>query len=86
VCINNILRGDKLSVALSMIVFFLFGGMIWSIFPQEPGISYETHFFGAICGILAAFLFRDRDPAPAVKTYEWEDVAADDEEDDPVNK
>lgn len=83
---TGILRGDKLSVALSMIVFFLFGGMIWSIFPQEPGISYETHFFGAICGILAAFLFRDRDPAPAVKTYEWEDVAADDEEDDPVNK
>jgi membrane associated rhomboid family serine protease len=83
---TGILRGDKLSVALSMIVFFLFGGMIWSIFPQEPGISYETHFFGAICGILAAFLFRDRDPAPAVKTYEWEDEAADDEEDDPVNK
>jgi len=83
---TGILRGDKLSVALSMIVFFLFGGMVWSIFPQEPGISYETHFFGAACGILAAFLFRNRDPAPAVKTYEWEDEAADDEEDDAVNK
>ncbi len=86
---TGILRGDKLSMALSMIVFFLYGGMVWSIFPQEPGISYESHFFGAITGILAAFLFRDRDPAPAVKTYEWEDEAdeADEHEEyDPVDK
>ena len=83
---TGILRGDRLSVALSMIVFFLFGGMVWSIFPQEPGVSYESHFFGAISGILAAFLFRDRDPAPPPKTYDWEDEAAADEDDDPVNE
>ncbi len=74
---TGILRRDKLSIALSMIVFFLYGGMVWSIFPQEPNISYESHFFGALSGVVAAFLFRDRDPAPPVKTYDWED-----EEDD----
>lgn len=70
---TGILRRDRFSIALSMIVFFLFGGMVWTIFPQEPGISYESHFFGAICGVLAAFLFRDRDPRPAEKKYSWED-------------
>jgi membrane associated rhomboid family serine protease len=70
---TGILRGDRFSIALSMIVFFLFGGMVWTIFPQEPGISYESHFFGAVCGVLAAFLFRDRDPRPAEKKYSWED-------------
>lgn len=70
---TGILRGDRLSVALSMIVFFLYGGMVWTIFPQEPGISYESHFFGAACGVLAAFLFRDRDPRPAEKKYSWEE-------------
>jgi membrane associated rhomboid family serine protease len=78
---TGILRRDRFSIALSMIVFFLFGGMVWTIFPQEPGISYESHFFGAICGVLAAFLFRDRDPRPAEKKYSWEDEDDEDSND-----
>lgn len=72
VFVSGILRRDRLSVALSLIVFFLYGGMVWTIFPQKPGISYESHFFGALAGVLAAFLFRSRDPLPPVKTYDWE--------------
>ena len=70
---TGILRRDRLSIALSLIAFFLYGGMIWSIFPQEPGISFETHFFGAASGVLAAFLFRRLDPLPPEKHYDWED-------------
>lgn len=81
---TGILRKDKLSVALSLIVFFLYGNMIWTIFPQEPDISYESHFFGAVTGVLAAFIFRDRDPVPPVKTYEWENEETEREEDNPV--
>ena len=69
---SGVLRRDRLSIALSMIVFFLYGSMIWSIFPQEPGISYESHFFGAAAGVLGAFLFRRRDPLQAEKHYDWE--------------
>jgi membrane associated rhomboid family serine protease len=47
--------------------------MIWSIFPQEPGISYESHFFGAAAGVIAAFAFSRRDPLPRKKHYDWED-------------
>jgi membrane associated rhomboid family serine protease len=83
---TGILRKDKLSVALSLIVFLLYGNMVWTIFPQEPGISYESHFFGAVTGVLAAFLFRDRDPAPLVKTYDWEGEDADSENDDPADR
>ena len=75
----GILRGDRLSVALAMIVFFVYGGMVWSIFPQEPGISYESHFFGAIIGVLAAFLFRNRDPSLPAKEYSWENEDPEDE-------
>lgn len=71
--ISGILRRDRLAVALSLIVFFIYGGMIWSIFPREPGISYESHFFGALTGLLAAFLFRGRDPVVPEKRYDWED-------------
>jgi membrane associated rhomboid family serine protease len=76
---SGILRRDRLSIALSLIVFFIYGSMIWSIFPQEPGISYESHFFGMLCGVLAAFLFARRDPPAAEKHYDWEDEEDPDE-------
>ena len=75
----GILRGDRLSVALAMIVFFIYGGMVWSIFPQEPGISYEGHFFGAIIGVLAALLFKSHDPSLPVREYPWENEDPEDE-------
>ena len=81
---TGILRRDKLSVALSLIVFLLYGNMVWSIFPQEPNISYESHFFGAVTGTLAAFLFRDRDPTPPKKRYDWE--GEENKEDGPLDE
>ena len=60
-----------------MVVFFLYGGMIWGIFPNEPGISFESHFFGAMIGIILAILLRNHDPNLAEKKYNWEE----DEED-----
>jgi membrane associated rhomboid family serine protease len=78
---TGILRGDRLSIALALIVFFLYGGMVWTIFPQEPGISFESHFFGAVCGVVAAFLFWDRDSRPPEKKYSWEDEDFEDSDD-----
>jgi membrane associated rhomboid family serine protease len=60
--------------------------MVWSIFPQEPGISYESHFFGALSGVLAAFLFRNHDPSPPEKKYDWEDEEPENAEDDPFSE
>lgn len=68
----GILRQDKRSIALLMIAFMMYGGMLMTIFPQEPGISYESHFFGGLAGLLAAFAFRHWDPKPAQKHYSWE--------------
>jgi len=69
----GLLRRDKRSTALLMIAFFLYGGMLMSIFPGEPGISYELHLFGAMMGVLMAFLMRHQDPLPERKTYSWEE-------------
>lgn len=71
--VSGILRHDRLSIALSMIVFFLYGGMVWTVFPTEPGVSFESHFFGAVMGVTGAFLFFGRDPLPPEKHYDWED-------------
>ncbi len=76
----GVLRRDNLSIALSMIVFFMYGGMIWSVFPDDPKISFELHFFGAVSGIMMAFLLRNRDKPAAKKTYSWENETATDVE------
>jgi len=71
----GILRRDRLAIALSLIVFFLYGSMIWGVFPREPGISFESHMFGALFGVALAFLLHHRDPRRAEKRYSWEDEA-----------
>lgn len=72
----GLLRRDKRSSVLLMVAFFMYGTMIWTIFPQEPGISFESHFFGAVSGVVCALALSHRDPKPAVKTYSWEEESA----------
>ena len=67
------LRWDRKAIALSMIVFLLYGGMIWGVFPGRPGISFESHLSGAVIGLVLAVLLRDTDPRPPEKKYSWED-------------
>jgi len=62
--ISGLLRRDKRSAALLMVAFFMYSGMLLSIFPTEPGISFEYHFFGAVAGTLCAYGFRHLDPKP----------------------
>ncbi|OED37214.1 hypothetical protein AB833_24530 [Chromatiales bacterium (ex Bugula neritina AB1)] len=81
--IAGILRGDNRSSALLMIAFFMYGTMFWTIFPQQPGISFEYHLFGAIAGTVCAIIFRQWDPEPVRKTYPWEHES-EDYEDDPI--
>ena len=79
--VASIFRRDKSSVAIMMIAFLLYGGMTMTIFPREEGISFEYHFFGALAGVIAAFIWRDSDPKPVVKRYDWEENSAVDDSD-----
>ena len=49
-----------IAIALSLIVGFFYGGVIWGILPTQRGISWEGHLFGFIGGILAARLLSRR--------------------------
>ncbi|WP_196140806.1 rhomboid family intramembrane serine protease [Aliikangiella sp. G2MR2-5] len=70
--IAAILRRDKVSIALMFIAVLLFGSVLLGILPWDPKISFESHFFGAVGGVMSAFLFRNLDPKPQRKVYEWE--------------
>jgi membrane associated rhomboid family serine protease len=75
----GILRWDRRAIAFSLVVFLLYGGMIWGIFPTAPHISFEYHLFGAGIGILLAFQLRGLDPPLPEKKYSWEDEEAEDD-------
>jgi len=73
--IIGVIRWDRRAIALSMLVFFLYGSMVWSIFPGDPHVSYESHLFGALIGTVLAILLRNTDPKLVEKHYSWEDEA-----------
>lgn len=72
VFVGGILRFDMRSVAMSIMVWFLYGSMIWGVLPIRPNMSWELHLSGAILGVAMAIVFRHWDVTP-VKRYSWED-------------
>lgn len=67
---SGIFRRDNKSIALALVITFLYGGLVWGILPGLEGISWESHLFGAITGLIAAYMFRKIDPPK--KKYDWE--------------
>lgn len=70
-------------IALSLLVVFLYGSMIWYALPLEEGVSWEGHLSGLITGLLFALTFRRSIAKP--KKYVWEQTDYN-EADDPFLK
>lgn len=43
-----------LSIVLSLLVGWLYGGLLWGVLPLQYGISWQGHLFGFVGGVLAA--------------------------------
>lgn len=71
---SGLFRKDNRSIALALVVIFLYGGLIWGVLPIQEGVSWESHLFGAIVGLISAFIFRSVDPP---RRYDWEDEDSD---------
>ena len=66
-------------VALSLVVVFVYGSMIWYIFPVKDGISWEGHLSGFITGLLLAVFVKIS--IPVEKKFEWEKEDYNEEDD-----
>lgn len=56
--------------ALALAVVFIYGGMLWYVFPVNSEISWEGHLSGFLIGLVFAFFFKGN-PVQH-KKYEWE--------------
>ncbi|MFC2104041.1 rhomboid family intramembrane serine protease [Bacteroidota bacterium] len=79
--VSGVIRKNIKLMAISLLVIFLYGSMIWGVLPIQPHISWESHLMGAIAGLVLAFYYRDQ--GPRRKMYSWE---LEDEEDDNEDK
>lgn len=68
--LSGILRKHLKLMALSLLVVFLYGSLVWGIFPMEEHISWEGHLFGLIAGMGVALAYRQR--GPQRPKYSWD--------------
>ncbi|MBO6515690.1 MAG: rhomboid family intramembrane serine protease [Bacteroidia bacterium] len=76
---TGFIRKNKNLTAVAFILVFLYGSMIWGLFPQyswihKMNISWEGHLFGTLTGIAMAFLYRHRGPEDDKDPFEEDEV------------
>ena len=80
---KGILSKNHHLTALSLLVVFLYGSMLWYVFPVKENMSWEGHLSGLLVGLVFAFVFRTAIAKPV--RYIWEDDQYN-EQDDPFLK
>ena len=68
--ISGIIRNNPKLSAVSFVVVFLYGSLVWGILPIEEHVSWEGHLSGMVTGFLIAYFYKEE--GPKRKKYQWE--------------
>jgi membrane associated rhomboid family serine protease len=82
---SGIIRKYFRLVALSLLVVFLYGSMIWGMVPElYKNVSWESHILGFVAGIIMAIVYRKEGPQnPVIEWMQDDYVEPEVEEGDP---
>lgn len=78
---GGIIRQNVNLLAISLLVTFLYGSMVWGIFPYKPDMSWESHLMGMMTGLALAIIYRNE--GPPIPKPSWEEDET--QEDENVN-
>ena len=53
-------RKDIKSIIISIITIVTYGGMVYGLLPLDSGVSFESHLLGALVGLLAAYIYKNK--------------------------
>lgn len=75
---SGIIRRYFRLMALSLLVVFLYGSMVWGMFPLiDIHVSWESHMLGAGVGLILAILYRKQGPQRKMPEWYYEDEYTD---------
>lgn len=60
--VRGLVARNPVQIAVGVGVFVIYGSLLWGVLPQQVGVSWQAHLFGAIGGVLAAW-WLDRRPS-----------------------
>jgi membrane associated rhomboid family serine protease len=67
---SGIIRRYFRLIALSLLIVFLYGSMVWGLFPGiYKNVSWESHMLGFFSGVILSLWYRKEGPQQPV--YEW---------------
>ncbi|MBI3509288.1 MAG: rhomboid family intramembrane serine protease [Bacteroidetes bacterium] len=61
---SGFIRRHQQLAMLSFLVIFLYGSLVWGIFPFDPHVSWEAHLYGGLTGLVLAIVLRKEGPQP----------------------
>lgn len=70
--ISGVVRKFKPVQAITLFVVFLYGSLIYGVFPTDEPISWEGHLFGLVTGVITGILFRKIGPQETKYQFEVE--------------
>jgi membrane associated rhomboid family serine protease len=68
---SGVFRKHLQLMVVSALVVFMYGSIVWGMFPFDKEISWEGHLFGAISGMMVAFNYRKE--GPQKRKHFWHD-------------
>ncbi len=71
VLFTGIFRRNLKSIALALSVTVLYSGYFYGLLPLDEKISWESHLFGALVGVLIAYLFKGQIEDDELRIDPW---------------
>jgi membrane associated rhomboid family serine protease len=83
---SGIIRRYFRLIALSLLIVFLYGSMVWGLFPGVyKNVSWESHMLGFFSGVVLSVWYRNQGPQKPV--YEWmEEEEAENNEEERIER
>ena len=76
---SGLIRMHPRLIRVSMVVTFLYGSIVWGVFPIESGVSWQGHLAGAALGGFLAIAWRKQGPQRPLPPAEDEEEEMDED-------
>ena len=71
--LSGVIRKVRSLMAISLLVVFWYGSMVWGLLPFDFEVSFEAHITGVIAGVILAIMYRDQGPEPEKSSLDEEE-------------